>query len=109
MGLNVDSVVARAATKTDEKINIIFAMGHCTKMACNGLKDSRNNGGRTWLTFYQDCCYTWRDQVGIRDRQDEYRIGEITRRLDWIPYLLTCRYGPYGYAGGHSGPYCPVR
>ena len=33
VGLNVDSAVARAATKSDEKINII-AMNDCTK---NGL------------------------------------------------------------------------
>jgi hypothetical protein len=34
VGLNVDSAVARAATKSDEKINIV-AMNSCTK---NGLQ-----------------------------------------------------------------------
>jgi hypothetical protein len=42
-GLNVDSAVARAATKSDEKINTIFALNDCTVMACSGQKDLRNN------------------------------------------------------------------
>ena len=37
-GLNVDSAVATAATKIDEKIDIIFAMGDCTKIVCSGWK-----------------------------------------------------------------------
>lgn len=40
--MNVDSAVARAATKSDEKITII-AMNDCTKMACSGRKDLRKN------------------------------------------------------------------
>ena len=41
--MNVDSAVARAATKSDEKINTIFALNDCTVMACSGQKDLRNN------------------------------------------------------------------
>ena len=102
MGLNVDSAIARAATKSDEKINII-AMNDCTKMACSGREDLRNNTGRTWLAFDQASCSAglvkWVFKIGNTGTES------VVLHVDskWIPYLLTCR---YWHPGGHSGPFC---
>lgn len=101
MGLNVDSAVTRAATRSDEKINII-AVNACTKNGLCRSKDLRNNRGRTWPTFDQACCSAglvkWVFEIGNTGTKS------VVLHVDskWIPYLLTCR---YWHAGGHSGPF----
>ena len=80
-GLNVDSVATRAATRSDEKIKAIFAVIDSSETACVvGRTSETAEEGHGWLLTQPDallCCL--RGQAHVRDRQDEYRIGEVAR------------------------------
>ena len=102
--MNVDSAATRAATRSDKKIEAIFAVIDSAEKACMiGRTSKTAEEEHGWLLTQPAallCCR--RGQAHIRDRQHEYRNGEVARWMDWIPYLLTCR---YRCDLGHSEPF----